>query len=175
MHGMDGGEIVAYRFKCSACNEWHDGLPDMGYDQPDYAANVPKGERSTRVMLTSDLCSVDKEFFFIRCVLPLPIRGTDENFGWGVWSTLSEKNFTRYREHYDEDMSHWDPMFGYLSNNLPEYPETLSLKLNVQSQKKGSRPKVTLQPTDHPLAVEQRDGIAFEKVLKIVDPFLHQR
>lgn len=143
----------------------------MGYDRPRYAADVPEDECPSRVFLTTDLCVVDDEHYFIRCVLPLKIRGIEDTFCWGVWSTLSQANFRRYRASYDEDMSDWDPMFGYLSNALPGYPDTLGLKVSVQSQKKGKRPTVTLEPTDHPLAIDQRDGISFEEILKIVNPF----
>ena len=90
-----------------------------------------------------------------------------------MWSTLSRINFLRYQEHYDEDMRHWDPMFGYLSNCLPGFEDTLNLKLSAQPGKKGTRPSVTVEPTDHPLAIAQRDGIPVEKVLEIVGPTLH--
>jgi|SRR6185437_184546 hypothetical protein len=163
---------MPHRYKCSTCDKWHEGFPDVGYDRPRYAADVPKNERAARVFLTSDLCIVDGEHYFIRCVLPLPIRGTGDDFCWGVWSTLSKANFLRYRAAYDDDMSDWEPMFGYLSNNLPGYPETLSLKLSVQPQSKGNRPVAMLEPTDHPLAIEQRDGMAIERAIEISAPFI---
>jgi hypothetical protein len=164
---------MAYRFKCSKCDKWHEGIPDVGYDRPLYASEVPEVERKRRVFLTSDLCIVDNEHFFIRCILLIPVKGIDTEFGWGVWSTLSKPNFERYRKHYGEDMSRWEPMFGYLSNRLPEYPDTLNLKLSVQTRARGDRPKVTLEPTDHLLAADQREGMDLELALKIVDLFLH--
>jgi hypothetical protein len=118
------------------------------------------------------LCALDDEFFFVRCILPLKIRSTDDDFMWGIWSSLSKANFLRYQASYDEDMSNWEPMFGYLSNQLPQYPDTLSLKLMVQTGAKGARPSVELEPNDHPLAMDQRDGIALEKLLEIAGPFL---
>ena len=163
---------MAYRYKCSTCEKWHEGFPDVGYSRPGYAADVPEAERETRVTLTSDLCVIDGEYFFIRCILPIPIRGTGELFCWGVWSSLSEANFRRYQTHFDEDMSDWEPMFGYLSNRLPGYPDTLNLKLLVQPQGKGKRPVVTLEPTDHPLAIQQHDGMPTEVAIEISAPFI---
>lgn len=163
---------MAYRYKCSTCESWHEGFPDIGYSQPAYAAGIPADERDTRVLLTSDLCVVDNEHFFIRCILPVPLRGTDELFCWGVWSTLSKKNFKRYEASYDDDMSDWDPMFGYLSNRLPNYPDTLGLKLLVKTQAQGQRPIATLEPTDHPLAIEQRDGMPVEAAIDMSAPFI---
>jgi len=174
MLGLRGEAIVvAYRFKCSKCDEWHEGLPDMGFDRPSIAGEILDEDAAGRLFLNSDFCVVDDTHFFIRCILNVPIKTTGEYFGWGVWSTLSEENFMRYQEHYTEDMSGWAPMFGYLSNRLPEYPDTLNLKLSVQTRAKGDRPMVTLEPTDHPLAVDQREGMSLEKALKIADPFLH--
>ena len=164
---------MAFRFKCSTCDEWHEGIPDVGYDSPLIANEIPEDEKATRLLLTSDLCVVDRKYFFVQCVLIVPIKGIEQNFGWGIWSSLSEKNFERYREHYDEDRSGWDPMFGYLCNRLPEYPDTLSLKLSVQPQAKGTRPTVTLEPTEHPLAIDQREGMSLDLVQKIISPLLH--
>lgn len=168
-----GGSEVTYRFKCSSCHNWHEGFPDIGFDQPLYASEVPERERKRRVLLTSDLCIVDDEHFFVRCMLLIPINETNDKFGWGIWSTLSKDNFLRYQKQFDDDMSGWQPMFGYLSNRIPEYPDTLNLKLSVQPMRRGDRPHATLEPTDHPLAVDQRNGMSLEKALKIADPFLH--
>ena len=144
----------------------------MGYREPDHTTGICGPEREKRVVLTSDLCVSDDKFFFIRCLLIMKVRRTDEDFAWGVWSSLSKENFLRYQACYEEDMSDWEPMFGYLSNRLPHYPDTLSLKLSVQTGSRGTRPSVQLEPTDHPLAVDQRDGITLEKLLEIVAPYL---
>ncbi len=59
-------------------------------------------------------------------------------------------------------------MFGFLSNELRGFPGSLGLKLNVHPRDDRQRPWLELEPTDHPLAVAQREGIAFEKVLSII-------
>lgn len=69
-------------------------------------------------------------------------------------------------------MSHWDPMFGYLSNRLPDYLDTVGLHVSVQTQRKGDRPLLTVKTMDHRLAADQSDGISLENLLKIVGPFL---
>ena len=163
---------MPYRFKCATCDDWHEGWPDVGYSQPDHTTGIVGSERESRVLLSSDLCVLDEKFFFVRCQLPMKVRGTGENFAWGVWSSLSKENFQRYYASYDEDMSDWDPMFGYLSNRLSHYPDTLGLKLSVQTRGKGDRPTVQLEPTNHPLAIDQRNGMTLEKLLEIVGPYL---
>jgi hypothetical protein len=164
---------MGYRFKCTTCDLWHEGLPVMGFDRPLIAQGLPEEEEAKRLFLNSDLCVVDDKYFFVRCTLQIPIKGIDDIFGWGIWSSLSDTNFFRYQKHQNEDRSGWDPMFGYLSNRLPEYPDTLNLKLSVQPGGKGDRPTVLLEPTDHPLSLAQRDGMSLELALKIAGPYLH--
>ena len=37
----------------------------------------------------------------------------------------------------------------------------------------GERPWIELEPTDRPLAVDQRDGISYERVVAIASQLLH--
>jgi hypothetical protein len=66
------------------------------------------------------------------------------------------------------------PYFGWLSTELPLYqPSTLSLKARVHTQPVGQRPFIEVEPTDHPLAVEQRTGITLARVQEIAEALLH--
>ncbi len=56
------------KFKCSQCDEIHEGLPHYGWDCPDYYGEVPEPERVRRCQLNPDFCIVD-ESFFVRAVL----------------------------------------------------------------------------------------------------------
>jgi hypothetical protein len=156
------------------CDEWHEGFPTLGYPEPDLVSQIPETERAKRLFLSSDYCVVDEKHFFVRCVLQLPIIGMDDEFGWGIWSSLSEPNFIRYQDCSGDDRSALGSMFGYMCNRLPRYPDTINLKLSLRPRNQELRPVATLEPTDHPLAVEQREGIALEKVLEFVGPWLHQ-
>ncbi len=65
------------------------------------------------------------------------------------------------------------PYFGWLVTELPVYPEsTLLLKTHVRTRAVGVRPLIELEPTDHPLAVEQREGITAERVRAFADLLL---
>jgi hypothetical protein len=48
------------------------------------------------------------------------------------------------------------------------------LKTDVHLRPLNKRPLVELEPTDHPLAVEQRNGITMARVREIVEPLLHR-
>ncbi len=46
--------------------------------------------------LSEDFCVLDGEHFINRCVLPIPVIGLNEHFGFGCRSTLSRANFDNY-------------------------------------------------------------------------------
>ncbi|HSR71118.1 MAG TPA: DUF2199 domain-containing protein, partial [Kiloniellales bacterium] len=93
----------ALRFTCGTCGKVHQGLPDYGFETPDHYLQVPEAERAARCRLSSDLCVIDERDHFVRAVLLVPIRGTAERFGWGVWSSLSADNFRRYEALWDAE------------------------------------------------------------------------
>lgn len=164
----------ALKYTCSICGEVHEGLPDFACSAPTYYDWVPEQERARRCFLTSDFCVIDEQDYFVRAVLYVPINGTDESFGWGVWTSLSQKNFNRYGKLWDaEDVSEEGPYFGWLSNRLPIYPDTLGLKVKAHLRNEGLRPLLELEPTDHPLAVDQREGIAWNRAVDIVARLMH--
>jgi hypothetical protein len=107
-------------------------------------------------------------------VLKIPLVDHDDVFAFGVWTSLSAENFNRTIELLDEPRRvAEEPYFGWLSNRIPGYPETLNLKTQVHTSEVGRRPFVELEPTDHPLAQEQQEGITLERVQEIVEPSLH--
>jgi hypothetical protein len=53
------------------------------------------------------------------------------------------------------------------------YPDTISLKTTGHIRDKGIRPYIELQPTHHPLAIEQRNGITVERVAELYSLMIH--
>jgi hypothetical protein len=116
-----------------------------------------------------DFCVLDGQHFFVRAVLELPITGGGEQrFGVGVWSTLSRESFIRYIETFDSgEQDGLGPWFGWFSNRLKGYPDTLNLKCRVHPVSGRQRPRVELEATPHPLALEQKSGISFDRLLEL--------
>lgn len=158
-------EISSYR--CACCGEVHEGLPDVGFAEPYHYASLSDEERSTS-HLSSDFCTIDDEHFFVRACLPVPLKGQKEEFVWGVWVSLSRSNYQRYREIFEEPEPNEGPYFGWLCSRIPGYPDTLHLKTRVHLEPYPTRPRVELEPTDHPLAVEQRDGIELDRLMELL-------
>lgn len=163
------------RWACNRCGEEHEGLPlDWAFDNPAYW----DGGQGPDDRLTDDLCTWtddDGELnFFIRGVLHIPIRDSDETLRYGVWSSLSRASFDRVVELWDDAARvHEAPYFGWLSNSLPGYPETLNLPVDVVTAALDLRPAIVLHENDHPLVVEQREGITLERVRDIAELNLH--
>ncbi|WP_409517555.1 DUF2199 domain-containing protein [Bradyrhizobium sp. WYCCWR 12699] len=62
--------------------------------------------------------------------------------------------------------AHLGSFFGWLSAELPLYPRTENLKTRLHLRD-GIRPYIELEPTDHPLAVEQRNGMSVDRLAEI--------
>lgn len=136
-----------------------------GPHAPELYFQIPEEEREDRCIINSDMCVIDNEHFFVVGNLELPVKDSDQVFSWDIWVSLSEENFGRAYELWEDPSREEEPpYFGWLSSSLPMYPETLSLKTHVHTREVGQRPYIELEPTDHPLAIEQREGISLERV-----------
>ena len=145
-----------------------------GPNQPALWLTIPEEERPLRGELSSDQCVIDDQYFFVRGRILLPVLDGPDPFVWLAWVSLSEKNFLRACElWFTPGRESEPPYFGWLQCNLPYTPPTLSLKTHVHTQPVGERPLIELEATDHPLAVEQRNGITMARVQQIAEAAWH--
>jgi hypothetical protein len=161
---------VDYAWTCRCCGKQFNTLPlDFAYKAPDHWFDTPESDQQVRRKLDSDLCAIDKDRF-VRGCLEIPVIGRDDRFVWGVWVSVSEESFKRVLDLWNAPASEIEqepPKFGWLCNNISLYPPTMSLKTNLHLRSGGPRPFIELEPTDHPLAIEQRQGISIERVEEI--------
>jgi len=149
------------RFQCRHCGQSHEGQPDLAFDAPHQYEQLTPEDRQLAVCVIGD-------DYFIRVTLPLQIIDSDEDFHFGCWVSLSKVNFARYLDLFEAaDVTGEGPYFGWLCNRFPWYPDTLHLKTNVHLQPYPKRPWIELEPTDHPLAIHQREGITRETLTEI--------
>jgi hypothetical protein len=154
-------------YHCMTCGKLHDDLPDIGAAKPDHWFEVPEEERDRRTILTSDACIIDGEDHFIRGVIQIRVHEQVQPFGFGVWVSQKKENFLTYVKNFDS--AEIGPYFGWLCTRLRYYPQdTLGLKSRAVFQSGNRRPLIELEPTEHPLAVDQRDGISLVKAWEIV-------
>ena len=158
-------------YQCAVCHEFHDGLPQIGFEYPDPYFDVPEDEREERIFVTSDLCCIDNEDFFIRGVIEIDVHELDQPFGFGVWVSQKRENYQTYVDNFDTDSI--GPFFGWLSTRLVCYAEeTFLLKTMAHFRTGGTRPFIEVEPTGHPLAVDQRNGINVERAWELVHHYM---
>ena len=178
---------------CTTCGVEHD-LSEMepSYAYPDAYLDVPPAEREKRVVLGCDDCRVrgtaGDDRYFLRVLLPMPVRGEDDAYSWGVWAEVTAADFSRACDfsagepdgrqlsYADEPAAEGEtPRFdGQLANALVGYAATLGLPGSVRLSGPALAATFTLAPgLDHPLAREQRDGVHPERVTEWLFTHLH--
>ncbi len=159
-----------HAWTCSCCGKQFNTLPlDWSFDHPYPWFTIPEEERSKRCKIDGDICMIDEDEIYIRGCLEIPVIDHDDKFVWGVWCSVSKESFARIQELQGAPViENEPPRFGWLCNKIAIYPEeTMSLKTHIHLRGGGKRPMIELEPTEHPLAIEQRQGITIERVLEI--------
>jgi len=126
-------------------------------------------QKRPETFLDEDYCAIENHDFFVRGIIHLPIIGSAETLRWGVWGSLSRENFETLLKMIDNpERIELPAMFSWLSTQIPEYPDTLSLKMYAHIQPLDWRPHFELQHSDHPLSQEYHHGISPERVKEIM-------
>jgi hypothetical protein len=165
---------------CPTCGESHDDLPAVTAAAPLAYEQATEQEQADDFDLTTDTCiwrNDAGEHYFVRGVFELPLTDREDVLSFGVWTSLSRDSFFRYlptfEEENEDDRIEMPPMFGWFSNSLPGYPETLNLKCMVHPRTGGLRPLIVLEEADHPLSVGQREGITFQQAVDYIHAHLN--
>ena len=158
-------------FFCKECGHPHEGLPlafGVDFRADPYALGSIQFERDGELVRASD----DR---FIRANVELRVAGTEEQFVWTCWVSLSHESYERIRAQWDSPgRESQEPAFGWLYPP-PTYEPIIPLKTRIHTRPLGLRPWVELEPTDHPLAIEQRDGIRYDRIARIYHWFAAQQ
>jgi len=166
-----------FAFTCSCCGKRHEGSPSFGYKAPMHFDQLSDEDKSAIGKLSDDLCKIEHPEgtdYFARTILEIPIHGIKEPFLWGVWVSLSQESFEKYTSTWGKH-DETDSYFGWFSNRLPFYPDTINLKTNVRPRNGGARPILELQPTEHPLAIHYLHGISVHEAQQIAELAMHGR
>ena len=171
-------EELLYAWTCRCCGRQSRTLPlDFACDAPSYWTQLSEEERR-HAFLGADICTIGEDRF-IRGCLEIPVIGRPERFVWGVWSSLSDQSLQRAYELWDAAKIPSDEpvRFGWFSNELKHLyggHSTLNLKVRIRFRAGSLRPLIELEPSGHPLAREQAQGITLERVQEIAATLLHR-
>lgn len=165
---------AAEGFACHSCGQHHPGPPlAFGWDAPAYWSQELVADPLN--VLEQEICVINGQGFFVRGLIEIPVFDSDDVLTWNVWVTLSKDSFFRTVKLWDQpDRETQPPYFGWLSTQIRAYSQpTLDLKTHLHTRPVGQRPLIALEPTDHPLAVEQRTGISRSRVQEIASRLRH--
>ena len=158
---------------CAICGVEHSSLPLCFGAEAPWRAFAAESEFDERVELTKDQCVVDAEHFFVRGHIEVPIVDAPDTLAWSVWCSLSEESFRHMTERWDDPERDGDRYFGWLCSPIPVYPSTIHLKTNVVVRAVGLVPLIEIQDCEHPIYVDQRDGMTLERVHDFVHRLTH--
>jgi hypothetical protein len=163
-------KIPRIRYRCPSCTDRHDGFPVLAYTMPDVIFSLSVAERDTRAVVSSDLCILDDERYFIRCVMTVPVIDCDDTIEYGPWVEVESQDFGRYALHFNGG-GHpgWVAAEGYLANAFPSNANT-TLGLNCMVRValgKSQRPTVEILDHTHALRAEQVNGVLLPRALEI--------
>lgn len=167
-----------FAFKCSCCGEIHEGSPSFGLQAPDQYVSLSEEQKTRIATLSSDVCTIvhgGEADHFIRAMLEIPIVGVAEPFLWGVWVSLSEKSFNRYRETYESPVA-GEGFFGWVCNEIKLYPYDKPRPSDVIVQPGRNRPKVVLHRADtedDPLVIDQTHGVSVARAQELAERARH--
>jgi len=165
------------KFTCAACGQEHDtDKISFGADAPVIWHLITENERRAS-MLAGEQCEITSKegrSYYIRACLEIPIKGAPEKFLWTVWCSLSEKNYRDMGAHWQNPQrANLPPHPAWLCTRIPGYPDAAGLKAKLRQREPGLRPLVELEPADHPLSVDQREGIDPARLQQIITKLLH--
>lgn len=169
----------SFSFTCRVCGQTHVGQPGFEFAVPYHYFNLSDEQKSSIAQIDSDFCKIDHGHqvdHFVRGVLEVPVQGTELMFSWLVWVAVDAQTFAEHQTRLtapgvDVVRS------GWLSNQLPGYPDTLGLLLNVHPRPHGLRPALILQRTatqaTHPLLHDQYGGFSQDRAQTIAEHLVH--
>lgn len=151
--------------KCSCCDEMvpADDM-ELTYRLPDAIACMSQEDIDETCKCTSDYVICEERYFYVRCVIVLPIKESARDYAIGAWAQVSPKSFNRIWDLWDEDdQSQEPPMRGLLANSVHLNQNAEDAEIEVQLTGASSRPKIVIKDPECTLYAEQSYGISMHR------------
>lgn len=166
--------VVNQKYICKNCGQEHDGWPALTYTSPSSYLELTEEEKKN-AELSSDFCVInhtDQTDRFIRGTLTLKVVDHCETLEYGLWVSLSEKSFQDYSDNYDNN-NYETKYFGWLSNVLPDYPDTRKVPTTVFTRTGNQRPEIVPhEDFDHPFVKDYYNGITKEVAERLINEMI---
>ena len=124
--------------------------------------------------LSEDFCVIDGENFIVRGVLKFYVEGLDDEFGFGVWSSLSRDNFDKYLEIFDDGIEETSPEWSsWFCSHLGYFGKTVGEKAWVIPQPNRQRPLIYFMNENSIIGQSHSAGLAASTLLEIFEYYGH--
>lgn len=150
------------KYTCSCCGKELEEWPALTYQSPMNYDTLSKEEKENIATLTTDFCTItypDQTDRFIRCILIQKVKDSCQQVEYGIWVSLSEKNYTDYSQNFN-NQHHQTTYFGWLCNDIPGYQFKESIPTTVHTSTGNQRPEIIPhQDYNHPFVKDYHNGI----------------
>ncbi|MBT8457201.1 MAG: DUF2199 domain-containing protein [Alphaproteobacteria bacterium] len=160
-------------FECPCCGKRFGGVYDVVFDHPDPWGHGNRAKSGEDILwagknwLSSDLCVQDGDYF-VRCIMPFPIIGSDQSFAFGVWGSVSKDSFKHFYMGFDtSDYGDFTGCFSWLSNNIPHVGQDDWIPCDLMIEDPTKRPVLYAQSKAAAVRAHQENGITFDQLLDI--------
>ena len=154
------------KYTCSCCGKEHFEWPALTFKSPDNYDTLSQQDKDTIAEIDSDFCVItysDQTDRFIRCTLTQKVIDHCEDLEYGLWVSISDKNFNDYSSNFDNE-NHETTYFGWLCNDIPEYDSRDSIPMTVLTKTGNQRPEIfPHKDFDHPFVKDYYSGITKEE------------
>jgi hypothetical protein len=163
------------KYTCSCCGKEHEEWPALVYTSPTNYDLLIEEDKQNMGKLNDDFCIIthaDQTDRFIRCTLTQKVIDHCENLDYGLWVSLSEKNFQDYSENFKNENLEIK-YFGWLSNDLPDYEFNINIPTTVYARAGNQRPEIVPhEDFEHPFVRDYYNGITKEEAERRISAML---
>jgi len=157
--------------KCPCCDKMVPANDmELSYRMPDAIACMNQEDIDEQCKYTNDYVVCNDEYFYIRCIISLPVKDSGRDYAIGAWAQVSSNSFNRIWELWDEsDQSNEPRMGGLLANNIHLNTNSEDSEVEVQLTGATSRPLISIKDPKCSLYKEQQCGITIHRASEYSD------
>ncbi|TYC53227.1 DUF2199 domain-containing protein [Marinobacter sp. BW6] len=157
--------------RCSCCGELVAANNiELVLRRPDEIAGMDEQEVVQRCKFNDDIYILDDNRFFLRCTIPLPVRGGTERYSIGAWAELTQDQFQKVWDLWEEeDLTTEPPMEAKLANTIPLTDHSLNCSVQIRLIGASTRPEIFIADTHCSLYEEQNSGIPAHRASEYSD------
>ncbi len=180
-------------FDCTWADETHP-LKQIGHNLPDaaYALALTDDQRAAYQELHNEDTLVIGDAHFVRGWARLPILGTEDHWGLGIWIKISPRDFAEYENQHPEPHPPYrgtianQSLYGAPSLGLAAEMRFRSPEVELEIEMEGSkpvdgqlvrhdlRPEIHFLDDTHPLTRFQRDGLPLDVLREWMSEMSHR-